>query len=399
LFKLGEVVRIIYFIIRNIYFADLMKNQFMKLKTIVLLSFLMIIAASIPSCIELVDAEYSYQDNVIFIDAYALTEAGTSTVTISRSRWDDINYSIRLIPNAKVQLENIDTGLTIDFTTGTTGAYVCPPDFAVEEGEVWKLYIELEDGRKFESEPETVKATIPIDEIKSEYSTELVYNAAQEEFVPGHRISIDWQDPAGEENYYLWKYKTFEPLYVCKTCVKGIYRNGSCQPPANNFGPEYFDYLCDPDCWQIKYEEKTIIFEDRLSDGAALKNKEIVLLPFYRRPDILIEVQQLSLNESGYNYFKIINDLVSASGGLNAPPAAPLLGNLFNPDDPSEIVLGQFTAAGVSSKFIFIDRSTIQENPFRPDDLIILEPCASCPQSYPCEESLTRTSIEPEGWQ
>ena len=91
-----------------------MKDQFMKLKTIILLSFLMIIAASIPSCIELVDADYSYQDNVIFIDAYALTEAGTSTVTISRSRWDEISYSVKLIPNAKVQLENIDAGLTIE---------------------------------------------------------------------------------------------------------------------------------------------------------------------------------------------------------------------------------------------------------------------------------------------
>ena len=371
----------------------------MKSKTIVLLSFLMIIATTIPSCIDLVEAEYSFEDNVIFIDAYALTEVGTSTVTISRSRWDGISYSVILVPNARVALENTDTGLTIDFAADITGVYVGPADFVVEEGEVWKLYIELEDGRKFESKPETVKATIPIDEIKSDYSPELVYNTAQEKFVPGHRISIDWQDPAGEANYYLWKYKTFEPLYVCKTCVKGIYRNGACQPPPNNFGPPYYDYLCDPTCWQIKYEEKTIIFEDRLSDGVAITDKEIVLLPYNRKEDILIEIQQLSLNESGYNYFKIIDDQVSASGGLNAPPAAPLLGNLFNPDDLTEIVLGQFTAAGVSSKFIFIDRSNIQEDPIRPDDPIVVEPCASCPQSFPCEESSTRTSVEPEGWQ
>lgn len=371
----------------------------MKLRTLVLVFFIMIITACIPSCIDLVDAEYSYQDDVIFIDAYALTDVGTSTVTISRSRWDEISYSVKLVPNATVQLENINTGLTIDLTADLSGVYVCPPDFAVEEGEVWKLYIELEDGKKFESEPETVKATIPIDDIKSEYSSELVYNDAQNKFIAGHRVSIDWQDPEGEENYYLWKYKTFEPLYVCKTCRKGIYRNGACQPPTSNFGPEYYNYLCEPVCWQIKFEEKAIIFEDRLSDGAAIKDKEIALLPFYRRPNILIEIQQLSLNKSNYNYFKIISDLVSASGGLNAPPPAPLFGNIFNPDDPTEIALGQFTAAGVSSKFIFIDRSTIQEDPFRPDDPIILEPCASCPQSYPCEESLTRTSIQPEGWQ
>jgi len=373
----------------------------MKLRTFILISFLITITALIPSCIDKVDAEYSYQNNIIFIDAYALTEAGTSTVNISRSNWlEQYNsYAVKFIPNAKVQLENIDTELIIDFITDSTGVYVCPPDFAVEKGEVWKLYIELEDGRKFESKQETVKAAIPIDEIKADYSPEVVYNDAKKKFVPGHRISIDWQDPEGEENYYLWKYKTVEPLYVCKTCEKGIYRNGACQARTNNFGPQYYNYLCDPVCWQIKYADQPVIFEDRLSDGAAIKNKEIVILPFYRRPDILIEVQQLSLSKSAYNYFKIISDQVSASGGLNAPPAAPLFGNLFNPDDPDEIVLGQFTAAGVSSKYIFIDRSTILENPFRPDDPIILETCIDCPQSYPCKESLTRTSIKPTGWQ
>lgn len=110
-------------------------------------------------------------------------------------------------------------------------------------------------------------------------------------------------------------------------------------------------------------------------------------------------MQQLSLNKSTYDYFKIINDQVNANGGLNAPPPAPLLGNLFNPNDPNEIVLGQFTTAGVSTKSIFIDRSTIIENPIRPDDAIILETCIPCPTSFPCEESLTRTSKKPEGWE
>ena len=92
-------------------------------------------------------------------------------------------------------------------------------------------------------------------------------------------------------------------------------------------------------------------------------------------------------------------DQVSASGGLNAPPAAPLLGNIFNPDDPSEIVLGNFTAAGVSSKSIFIDRSPLLELPIRPDDNLILETCIPCPTSYPCMETFNRTSVEPTGWQ
>ena len=371
----------------------------MRFQIGVIAAFLFITVGSMLSCIDQVDAEYDYLDNVLFIDAYALTETGTSSVTINRSYWDDRIYSVRSVTNAQVSLENITAGLMVDFVESGPGVYICPPDFATNEGEVWKLHIILEDGKKFESKQETVIPAIPIDEIEAAYSPEITYDNDLDKFVPGHRVNVSWQDPEGVENYYIWKYRTFEPLFVCKTCIRGTYRNGACQTSTASFGPPYYDYLCDPRCWQIKYETQSIIFEDRLSDGAAIENRQIAILPFNRRPDILIEVQQLSVSKSNYEYFKIINDQLSASGGLNAPPPSPLLGNLFNPDDSSEFVLGQFTVAGVSAKSIFIDRSMITENPVRPDNPIILEPCLTCPKSFPCEEGRNRTSIEPEGWQ
>jgi hypothetical protein len=376
-----------------------MKFQITDLIKIPSLILIYLMLISLPSCVDQVDAEYAYQDNIIFIDAYALTQIGTSSVSISRSNWDERNYSIKPVEGASVKLENINAGFSVDFIADSTGVYLGPANFAVVPEETWVLHIELADGRKFESQPETVKSPIPIDDIKAEYSPEVVFNEARNSFVPGHLISIDWQDPEAEENYYLWKYRTFEPLFVCKTCFDGRLRNGECEDLPNRFGPDYYNYLCDPACWQIKYEEEPIIFEDRLFDGSSIENKEIVILPFFRRPNILIEVQQLSIDKSTYNYFKILSDQVSASGGLNAPPAAPLLGNIFNPDDPSEIVLGNFTAAGVSSKSIFIDRSPLLELPIRPDDNLILETCIPCPTSYPCMETFNRTSVEPTGWQ
>lgn len=365
----------------------------------ILTMLLLTITVSIPSCVDIVEAEYNYQDNILFVDAYALTETGTSTVSINRSFWDGRSYSVRPVTNAKVRLENVDLETSVEFIESDSGEYLSPTDFRAVEGETWKLYIELEDGKKIESKAETVIAAIPIDDIRSEYSTEVIFDNSQDEFVPGHKVMIDWQDPAGQENYYLWKYKTYQPLYVCKTCIRGVLRNGACQANTTPFFPAYYDYLCEPVCWKLEYEEETIVFEDRLSDGATIQDFNLTILPFYRRPDILIEVQQLSLSKSTYDYFKVINDQVSVSGGLNAPPAAPLIGNLFNPDDPTDFILGQFTTAGVSSKSLFIDRSTIQEFPITPDPVIRLEPCLTCPKSYPCEESRNRTSIEPEGWQ
>ena len=208
----------------------------------------------------------------------------------------------------------------------------------------------MDDGREIESKPEVVSPAVAIDNVTAEFSPEVRYDVGFDRFIPGHSIRLDWKDPPGEDNYYLWKYQTYEPQIVCKTCERGIYRDGKCQDLTAGFIPPYYDYLCDPTCWRIRYGEELPIFDDRLSDGALITGREIAVIPYYRRQDVLVQIQQLSLSETSYEYFKVINDLISDSGGLNAPPPAALFGNLFNPLDPAESVLGQFTASAVSVK-------------------------------------------------
>lgn len=371
----------------------------MNLSKILLFAFVLLFVLMCQSCVEQVDAEFDLQSDIIFIDAYALTESGTSTITIRKSILENqTTYGVVNLSNSIVEIENINTGEIIEFLEDITGVYRCPASFAASEGEEWKLHIELEDGKKIESKAQIVTSAVSIDNMQAEYSPEIEFNAQFGRLIPGHRLSIDWQDPPGEENFYLWKYKTFEPLFVCKTCKKGVFRNGECQPTGVNWGPAYYSYTCLPDCWQINLGDELPIFHDRLEDGAAIIGREIAILPYYRRPSILVEVQQYSLDKSAYEYFKIINSQISDNGGLNAPPPAALLGNLFNPNDAADLILGNFTAAGVSTKRLFIDRSDVVASTLTQDDPVILESCVPCPTTAPCEESSTRTGIKPDGW-
>ena len=349
-------------------------------------------------CVDPVSPEFDFQDDVLFVDAYVLTQPGASTVSIKNSYYDKRDYRIETLENAIVIVENTITGDQVEFLEDSTGIYVCPIDFSASVGESWKLYIELEDGRKIESKPETVNPAVPIEQVTTEFSSEVKYDIASDEFIPGHSVRLDWKDPPGERNFYLWKFRTFEPQIVCKTCERGIYRNGKCEEITSGFVPPYYDYLCDPACWRIRYGEELPIFEDRLSDGAQITGREIAVVPYYRRQDVLIQIQQLSLSETSFEYFKVINNLISESGGLNAPPPAALLGNLFNPDDPSEFVLGQLTASAVSVENVFIDRSDITDLPITPDPIIRTETCATCPVLFPCEEGRFRTTVKPDGW-
>ena len=205
---------------------------------------LFFLIAIYQSCIERIDAEFDLESDIIFIDAYALTESGISSVSISKSTFENENFKVVNVPNAVVNIENINTGEMIEFLEDDSGTYVCPSNFAASVGEVWKLHVEFEDGKRVESKHQTVQPPVPLGDVQAEYSPEIEFNIEVGRLIPGHRLSIDWQDPEGEENYYLWKYRTFEPLIVCKTCLASVLRNGECVSLASPFGPPYYDYPC-----------------------------------------------------------------------------------------------------------------------------------------------------------
>ena len=387
-------------LIMSRYHKQYQRNKhFFKLKGILRIATVFCFAFFLHACIEQVDSDFRLQADIVFVDGYALTEEGESSITITKSiLFNGDNYRTENVADAKVKLENIGTGEVVDFPVDFRGIYICPPEFAVVPGEQWKLHIELEGGRKIESTAQTVSQPIQIDNIEAVYSPELKYNAQFDVLAPGHSINIDWQDPADTDNFYLWRYKTYEQLFVCKTCVKGVFRNGECDQSVPPWGPDYFNYRCFPTCWQIELGSEIPIFEDRLENGANITNRQIIELQYYRRTNILVELQQLSLDAAAFEYFKVLNSQISEGAGLNAPPPAALLGNLFNPSDANDLVLGNFTAAGVSTERVYINRAAIQENPVNPSDIVILENCIGCPTTFPCEESISRTSIKPEGW-
>jgi hypothetical protein len=308
-------------------------------------------------------------------------------------------YKIETVANASVVVREVNLGTEVTFEQDSIGVFVCPPEFKAESGSTWQLFITLDDGRRYESLPEKTTDLITFEMLTAEFDEEVRYEVNFNRYVPGHRIKINLQDPADSENYYLWKYRTFEPLVVCKTCPEGIWRNNTCVPEVRPpWQPKYTNYICETPCWQIRYADELPIFSDQFSNGNYITNREVATIPYYRDRDLLLELQQISLNASAYDYFKTINDLINSSSGLNAPPPAALFGNMSNPDDPEDVILGQFVVASVFSQRLFIDRSNLPVGPIQEDKNLQVEDCYNCPQTFPCIPSYTRVNEKPEGW-
>jgi hypothetical protein len=131
-------------------------------------------------------------------------------------------------------------------------------------------------------------------------------------------------------------------------------------------------------------------------------NLGIADIVLYTKRDLLIELQQFALSEEAYRYYKTLKDLVDNNSGFNAPLPAALVGNLFNPTNPDEIVLGRFSAASTTVRNIFIRRDFVEEKSLEP--IIIGQPEGNetpLPHEYfaPCNDSRFRTSVQPQGWQ
>lgn len=373
---------------------------------------LLIFSFFLTNCIDPVEPEFKLETGFIFVDGLASTIPKASFVTISESVIEFGVYGTNFIEGANVSF--INTGANeIVHLEENIGAYVPPSDFVAAVGETWKLLISFENGTIYESSPETVLKPVEMTEIKSEYDPELLFRETSgnvNKYVPGHSVSISFNDPSNEDNYYLWGFRSFENMDVCEKCWAGIFREGECQDRINVTGEPYYDYPCETnDCWQIRLPEAVNIYDDEFSNGKTISDLSVASLPLYNKENMVVEIQQISISPNAYEYYKVLKDLLDNNSSINAPPAAALIGNMTNPNNSEEFVFGRFTAAGTSTKNIYIKRSDINENQLESIYELNLEGCEVCPfgecdegclplQSVPCTETRYRTAIIPSGW-
>lgn len=365
-------------------------------------------------CIVPEQPKFEYKEGTIYIDAFASTNIGSSYVSISESVVELNVYRNEFISGANVFFQNVETQQIVRLSE-EDGIYLPPNDFVVSVGESWNLSVELSNGKKYLSQSSEVLKPVGFSNLKATYNPELSFSANLNGFVPGHFISVDIDDPAGQENYYFWRFRSFEKLLVCETCDNQIFRNGRCidveGDPNNGAYLGEADYYCDGDCWRIRYNENIELFSDEFVEGGIINNLPVGDVLLYTNENILVEVQQLSLTETEYDYYKVLKDIVDNNSGLNAPPPAALVGNIFNSEDDQEYVLGRFTATASTTMSVFIERESISEpaiepfNVFKSECEIFcgIEVCNSpegCAYESiaPCQETRFRTGIKPEGW-
>ncbi len=337
----------------------------------------------VSACVTPYDAKIKQSAPRIVVEGLITDQPGPHRVRITRSAafTNDDKGSSEGINGAVVYVTD-NAGNRIDFTESEKGSYFTASGVQGVVGRSYRLSIRLADGREYASEPDLLRSVPPIDSIYSEY------DPAAKQF----NVYVDITDSPISGEGYLWKWKHYEPIYICEFSKKiEIPGYGTYKTPCRD---------CCTRCWDVSQCNTCVnIAGDAYVNGNQIKRQFIASAPYDSRLKYYLMVEQRSLSPGAFRFWNSLKAQSGSSGGPFDAAPAPVAGNIGNVADKNEKVLGFFGASGVLFQQHWVNRSTTPEIPnipIPPDCPFVTIP----PPCVPCVEAFgSRTQITPLNWE
>lgn len=289
-------------------------------------------------CIDVIDVRVS-GEGLLVVDGLVTDADEAYVVRLARSSSFDNSNVIRgfNIPEIGATVAVIDDqGGYFNFTEAEAGSYKCV-NFRGQVGMSYQLFITLKDGRTYQSTWEEIPVPVSIERIEASFRVieTLFTNAAgnvRVNRVEGFDVFVTVTDPGSSNNYYRWK-------------LSGIF--------------EFFSITDSPDvnrCWVPleRLESGLMIADDSRIQGKMFREL-IGRMPYERPTRFLATVRQENVSEKAFSFWRKLQDQQVNTGSLFDPTPTPVRGNIVG-QDPSEVVLGYFATASVSTARLLVDR-------------------------------------------
>ncbi len=226
-------------------------------------------------------------------------------------------------------LKEIDAGIYQTGLAGIQGA----------QGGVYKMKVELFDGRIYESLPDTISAAGSVDSVYFEFKE--TYSALGE---TQHYFDVLFDASYDDRvnDHFLWSFKgTFQAEThpeLCLNCgciwldeltiptkcnfvpVCSGYRNVGPFPKTPELVKKYDCTCCT--CWYNLFNPAPILSDDQLASGGHVthvKARSIPINQWTLEHKIRLELSQMSLTHSTFRFWKAIRDQQKATGNLFQP--------------------------------------------------------------------------------
>lgn len=382
------------------------------------LLFVVGLVVGLYACIDSFTPKSTLNTDLLVIEGIITDQPVTQAISLSRSRSNADSNTSRPVTGATVQI--IVNGTTaINLRESRPGRYAFPGTFRGKVGDSYQLRFTTADGSSYESTVETMIAVAPIQNVYDQFEPNGPSIRYDGQPSPCNNIYLDFQDPANERNFYLWRWTLYEKQDWCATCQQGRYRItgtdsnlvGACIADPKLSYYNFYDYTCRTDCWDLFYSKQINVFSDIYTNGNTQIGRLIAQIPVFAQVPALVDVEQLSLTANAYRYYKLFADQAQNTGTLADSPPAPTVGNVRNLNDANENVVGYFTASAVSINHYWLDRKNTKLDSYKglfyaqngrvPNVELPPDGSSVFGQGVPsalCIPSATRTNQKPVGW-
>ena len=249
------------------------------------------------------------------------------------------NLSKYYITDAKVTIEDNLGDSTSCKWIGLGTYQSTDSNFVGIVGRTYTLKIYLTNGKVYVSKPETITAVPPIDSLTIFHDTTHITDVRPDQFI----ISVNTLDQPATKNYYRWTASG----YIARKSW-----GGSC---AFYWAPcgDPFSCLCHAQCDVYSADNDINILSDQLINGREIVQPAFYV-PIYWFGKDYVQINQYSLSQNAYIFWQQYLTQTNLTGSVLDPQPAPLLGNIYNQSDSSDIALGFFSASAVATKKIII---------------------------------------------
>ena len=312
------------------------------MKTKYTLLFLIIL---LTGCRESFMPAYKDYQSALVVEGMITNQPGPYTVKLSKTQplgnGELVPYSgcsVQLLEkNGKTEtLTELDSGIYRSTENGIQG----------EVGKAYRITITTPQGNFYQSDFEKIRTPTPIDSVyaRTEYHRSNNYP----EGLPGYQFYIDTKRAPNDSTYIYWKMsETYE--YTSDFQISAVFRNYRFEPfPSDSL------YRC------YKTQPVKSIFTSSTSglNEARVERQPLHFVGTDNRKLMCrysLLVKQLTISEDCYRYWENLSEQLSEEDFLFGKQPYQIQGNVYNPDNPREVVRGYFVVGGVDHKRIFLD--------------------------------------------
>jgi len=330
------------------------------------LSILALLILCTTGCSEVYYPKVISDNELLVVDGLITNASGPFVIKLSKA----VKYGSGSVsspdPVSNAKLTIFDNNGSYPLQETSQGEYTTPPSFVTKIGNSYKLQIKTEDGYIYESDPQQLPVPQSYDSIKSYYTTEKILDSDKSLLtLTGADVRIDLLNSSSDK-------------IKCRFTTNLTVQYRYSIPPVTPYGSidatdiSYCTgYLCHGWATNLSIENNVNI-TDEISTSAnnSISNHKIGFIPFsiagYQADQDLkfvpsvaylyfyLKINQYTLNDATYAFYKAAKGQLNASGKIFDPIASQLYSNIKCTNNPSKTVLGFFEASSVVNTAFFI---------------------------------------------